>query len=515
MAVEKVVNITVNTKGTGTAIAQTEKLNNSLKKLDKTTGELKGGLKESGNAILENGGAMGLLNDATGGFAMTVKDAVEATGLFTKGTTIATTAQKIYTLVVGSTTGALKALRIALVSTGLGAIVVLLGLFISKMMESVDATEEQVRAQEALNRALDATNQLYKESISSLQDVTKERILRAKIAGKSEADLQKIEAEGEKERYQNYIDERDRLQTLLNDKNLTAENAEKINKQLAENQREYFKSVSDGRIKDLEEDLSAVDAKRQADADLKAKQLEEQRKFNEERLKLELEYQKSLQEGLNELQIATNEAEFEQRRLELENRQRQSDEIAKIAEREQVALEAQLAKERKDAEERKALEEAVANSKVDIAMRTIDLISEIVGKGSKVGKALAIAQATINGIQGVQNAFTTASASPITTLFPAYPFVQAGLAGAFALLQIKKIASTDPTGKSGGGSAGGGAGGASAPPAPSFNLVQGTGANQIAQGLAGQRQPIQAYVVSGAVSSAQQLDRNIVRDASL
>jgi len=514
MAVEKVVNITVNTKGTGTAIAQTEKLNNSLKKLDKTTGELKGGLKESGNAILENGGAMGLLNDATGGFAMTVKDAVEATGLFTKGTTIATTAQKIYTLVVGSTTGALKALRIALVSTGLGAIVVLLGLFISKMMESVDATEEQVRAQEALNRALDATNQLYKESISSLQDVTKERILRAKIAGKSEADLQKIEAEGEKERYQNYIAERDRLQTLLNDKNLTAENAEKINKQLAENQREYFKSVSDGRIKDLEEDLSAVDAKRQADADLKAKQLEEQRKFNEERLKLELEYQKSLQEGLNEFQIATNEAEFEQRRLELENRQRQSDEIAKIAEREQIALEAQLAKERKDAEERKALEEAVANSKVDIAMRTIDLISEIVGKGSKVGKALAIAQATINGIQGVQNAFTTASASPITTLFPAYPFVQAGLAGAFALLQIKKIASTDPTGKSGGGSAGGG-GGASAPPAPSFNLVQGTGANQIAQGLAGQRQPIQAYVVSGSVTNAQQLERNIIRDASI
>jgi len=514
MAIEKVVNITVNTKGTGTAIAQTEKLNTSLKKLDKTTGELKGGLKESGNAILENGGAMGLLNDATGGLAMTVKDAVEATGLFTKGTTIATTAQKLYTLVVGSTTGALKALRIALVSTGLGAIVVLLGLFISKMMESVDATEEQVRAQESLNRALDATNALYKESIQGVQDVTKERLIRAKIAGKSEADLQKIEAEGEKERYQNYLNERDRLQTLLNDKNLSAENAEKINKQLSENQREYFKSVSDGRIKDLEEDLSVVEAKRQADADLKAKQLEEQRKFNEERLKLELEYQKSLREGLNELQIATNEAEFEQRRLELENRQKQSDEIAKIAEREQIALEAQLAKERKDAEERKALEEAVANSKVDIAMRTIDLISEIVGKGSKVGKALAIAQATINGIQGVQNAFTTASASPITTLFPAYPFVQAGLAGAFALLQIKKIASTDPTGKSGGGSAGGG-GGASAPPAPSFNLVQGTGANQIAQGLAGQRQPIQAYVVSGSVTSAQQLERNIVRDASL
>jgi hypothetical protein len=188
MAVEKVVNITVNTKGGQQAIAQTEKLNQKFRQLNQTTGELKTGLKDSGNAILENGGAMGLLNDATGGVAMTIKDAVEATGLFTKGTTIATTAQKLYTVVVGSTTGALKALRIALVSTGLGAIVVLLGLFISKMMDSVDATEEQTRAQEALNKVLELTNQLYKNSIQDLQDVTKERLLRAKIAGNSESD---------------------------------------------------------------------------------------------------------------------------------------------------------------------------------------------------------------------------------------------------------------------------------------------------------------------------------------
>jgi len=515
MAVEKVVNITVNTKGTGTAIAQTEKLNNSLKKLDKTTGELKGGLKESGNAILDNGGAMGLLNDATGGFAMTVKDAVEATGLFTKGTTIATTAQKIYTLVVGSTTGALKALRIALVSTGLGAIVVLLGLFISKMMESTESTEDLEKAQANLNDELERSNDLYNEYAKSVDTATKAQVLLARTSGKSQSDIQKIEQDGIKRKRQLLLEENKLLEQTAYNEKATAEQRKKAVADIYANNKLYNDLGDELALNSLTFDAEIAEAKRQADADLKAKQLEEQRKFNEERLKLELEYQKSLQEGLNELQIATNEAEFEQRRLELENRQRQSDEIAKIAQREQVALEAQLAKERKDAEERKALEEAVANSKVDIAMRTIDLISEIVGKGSKVGKALAIAQATINGIQGVQNAFTTASASPITTLFPAYPFVQAGLAGAFALLQIKKIASTDPTGKSGGGSAGGGAGGASAPPAPSFNLVQGTGANQIAQGLAGQRQPIQAYVVSGSVTSAQQLDRNIVRDASL
>ena len=55
----------------------------------------------------------------------------------------------------------------------------------------------------------------------------------------------------------------------------------------------------------------------------------------------------------------------------------------------------------------------------------------------------------------------------------------------------------------------------SAPTPPSFNLVQGTGSNQIAQGLNNQQQPIQAYVVSSNVTTAQSLDRNIVAGASL
>jgi len=515
MAIEKVVNINITTKGTGTAIAQTDKLNASLKRLDKSTGDVKTGMKESGNAILENGGAMGLLNDATGGFAMTIKDAVESTALFSKGTTIATTAQKVYTLVVGTTTGALKALRIALVSTGLGAIVVLLGVFIAKMNESAEATEREKGATDALNASLSRMSDLYKDNLSSIEAVNKERVLRAKIAGKSEKDILAIEKESADERFRLFKEEDARIQREKLNRNLTAEQMAELNKQELANQREYYKSLNDEKVKDLENDLSIADAKRQADADLKAKLLENQRKANEEKLKLELEYQKSLQEGLNDFQIATNNAQFEQRRIDIENRQAQSDEIAKIAFNEQIIEDARLAKEKKDADDKIILDKAVGDAKVDIAMRTMDLISEIAGEGSKVGKALAIAQATISGIEGVQNAFTSAQKSPITAVLPAYPFIQAGLAGAFSLLQIKKIASTDPSGKSGAGGSSGGGGGVSAPSAPSFNLVAGTGSNQIAEGLAGQRQPIQAYVVSGAVTNAQQMQRNIVSDASL
>lgn len=51
-------------------------------------------LASNSNAVLENGGAMGLLNDLTGGYAMMVKDAVEASALFItkkKADTVATT----------------------------------------------------------------------------------------------------------------------------------------------------------------------------------------------------------------------------------------------------------------------------------------------------------------------------------------------------------------------------------------------------------------------------------------
>jgi hypothetical protein len=72
----------------------------------------------------------------------------------------------------------------------------------------------------------------------------------------------------------------------------------------------------------------------------------------------------------------------------------------------------------------------------------------------------------------------------------------------------------------GGGGAGGGgtipngqAGGANA---PQFNVVGATGVNQLAGAIAGKEQaPVQAYVVANNVTTAQSLDRNIIRSATL
>tara|TARA_R110002111_G_scaffold219870_2_gene282036 strand:- start:9560 stop:11461 length:1902 start_codon:yes stop_codon:yes gene_type:complete len=159
------------------------------------------------------------------------------------------------------------------------------------------------------------------------------------------------------------------------------------------------------------------------------------------------------------------------------------------------------------------LENKVGQAKESIANRTASLLIQLGGKAAKLGKAIALAQTIRKGIEGVQSAYTTAQKSPYTVAFPAYPLVQAGLAGAFSALQVKKILSTSDTGGGGGGLASGGGGGTSA---PSFNLVQGTPQNQLAQSLSGvSNRPVETFVVASNVTSAQSLNRNKLDEGSI
>ena len=64
------------------------------------------------------------------------------------------------------------------------------------------------------------------------------------------------------------------------------------------------------------------------------------------------------------------------------------------------------------------------------------------------------------------------------------------------------------------------AGGSSAPApsiqAPSFNVVGSSPINQLTEAIAGQTQePVKAFVVAGDVTSAQELERNRIRNAAL
>ena len=158
----------------------------------------------------------------------------------------------------------------------------------------------------------------------------------------------------------------------------------------------------------------------------------------------------------------------------------------------------------------------IADAKIamnfDIANQGLSILASAAGEGTQLAKAAAIAQATISGVQGVQNAFTAANANigATATTFGAYPVTMAALAGTFAAMNIAKIASGGKPGAGGGGGTGGGGTGAGASvPAPqmmsgSFEL---TGAAQ--------PEPIKAFVVTDEMTNSQNQLANIRRTATI
>jgi hypothetical protein len=205
----------------------------------------------------------------------------------------------------------------------------------------------------------------------------------------------------------------------------------------------------------------------------------------------------------DELETARDEAkELKQKEFDLKDAERVKKEDARI---------------KKSTDDEIALNEKVKNAKVGMAKNALSLIGEIAGKGSKIAKGVAIAQATISGVEGTINAFKTASASPITTVFPGYPFVQAGLAAGFAAVNIASIKSTDPSkGGGGGGVKAPSGGGSAASLPPSFNVVGASETSALGDAVASQtNEPVQAYVVSNDVTTAQSLENNIVEGATI
>jgi len=268
------------------------------------------------------------------------------------------------------------------------------------------------------------------------------------------------------------------------------------------------------RLIELEELLVSETEKQQLKLDIEQNFKDQKKIIDDEAKILEEEEKAALLEKVNEDEILKLEKQKEKDLAELERLKGTEEEKNKI-----IAFYAKKIKkvEDKEAKEKKERDEAVGKAKIAIAMRSMALIGEIAGKGSAIGKAMAVGQATISGIEGVQNAFTTANKSPITAGFPAYPYIQASLAGVFSALQIRKILSTKADGKGATPSpivSGGGAPQVAPPLPPSFNTVGTSGTNQLADAIGGQA-PARAYVVSGDITTAQGLERNTIEGATI
>jgi hypothetical protein len=183
------------------------------------------------------------------------------------------------------------------------------------------------------------------------------------------------------------------------------------------------------------------------------------------------------------------------------------------------------AKEKKDADDLAAQTEADRITKLnDLRVQSVtdtlttigNLTTLFAGKSEKAQKRAFNIQKAVNIAQAIMDTYKAANVA-LASAPPPYNFIAMAAAITTGLVNVKSIMAQkfEGSGSAGGGTGGtvsSGGGGTSTTMTPQFNVVGNSGLNQLAQ-VAGQ--PVQAYVVSGQITTAQSLDRNKIENATL
>ena len=312
--------------------------------------------------------------------------------------------------------------------------------------------------------------------------------------------------------------------------------------------------------------LATIDANkkknREKDAkDRKAKddkELKEIERKNKEKLRLEEEYQNRLKNLKDRIREAEANTQEEQRVLQMEKLKEEnlalmaealangllSEELVTSLRQREKDLQAEFSQEDADFDQeikdkkQKELDEEQARIKAQEEYKEkeyregYDNLQTIVSAGGKkmekVGKALAIADVVRSSVKSVSETISNtgianakaAAASPTTFGMPfvAINTAKAALSiGSTVAGAAKSIQAIKGDAKSvGASSAPSGGGGGSAPAPPSFNVVGASETSVLADTVAGQtNEPVQAYVVSNDITTAQSLENNIVEGATI
>jgi hypothetical protein len=368
----------------------------------------------------------------------------------------------------------------------------------------VDRAKANKERAELLNKAIEKTTFTLKERIGFLQE-----------AGKLEDEITAKEIKGAQLRLDAKIAENalggSTKDDLVEEANLRAN---LINLETAKLSK--AKEVT-GQIIALEAEAAAASLAIKADKKLKDDEAQAAEDLKASELK-------TLQEEIRNAEAVTAD---EKRALEIEKVTEHYDKLIEEAKRLGLATEG-LARgkanalkkfDKEVAENEISWSEMTAEQKGKIAKDGFNNLATILGEETAAGKAAAIASATISTFQSAQSSYNSLSGIPI--IGPALGFAAAGAAVVSGFKQVKAITATKvPSigGKaapsSGGGSPSAPAGGSSSP--PKFNIVGSSGTNQLADAIGSQeKKPVKAFVVAGDVSTAQEMDRNVISDASI
>ena len=393
---------------------------------------------------------------------------------------------------------------------------------------AISEAETRIAALDKTEAALEKEMEALKASGAVTEDVTaKNKEIAEKAAAAAEKRAAAIKANAEKraaEREEARVKEAEAIK--LHNENLTnfydaieterqskiTNDKEKEEQELA-NKYEKLYELADkaGKsTKDLQEqqakDNQAITKKYN---DLEKVEKDEKDKLEKERLAKDKAYLEELTLSESELRIAKLTSQYEADQILYKDNK----EILK-------ALDKKYAKDKEVLEEQDVVRQKTNNEKkIQMAMDGLSIINDLfqmnAGKSEKDARRAFKAQKAFNLASALTNTYLAVTSALATKveLFPGQRFIEAGLAGAAGAVQVAKIAKTQFEGgaSSGAGSVGGGSG-APTMSAPQFNVVGQSGVNQLASL---NQQPVQAYVVSGQVTSQQALDRNRLANATL
>lgn len=508
-----------------------------------------------------------------------LKTSINTSTLFTKANTAATGAaaivQKLFTGSVTTTTVGFKLLRGAIIATGIGALIVAVGLVVAnfdkfkKVLSNIgwltavgDAISDIVNSVTDFlgftsdsERVLDKQKQVAEKSLKQNESYLKKNEHKLSESRKREIELNNehfqriVDGEMTKEESLKILREKadidkQKAQKEANEKAIEAqkeanEKAKEAQKKADEKQAELVKSRFENENNFIAEQLKneqlTIDEKRNIVlasqelskedrqkflTDLQNQEIDKEKEHNQKITDLNKKFDDEKAQRLADTAVKKEELDYANQVKEIEllaktELEKQTlmeklngEHLVRMGIAKKTDREKELDEDKKAKDKKKLYAETLAQQQTDFANNVFAIGAGLAKKGSKVAKGVAIAQATMNTYTGVTKALAeTTDPTPSQTL----RFANAAAVGIMGAINIAKIASSR---EDGGTSGGMGSGGGSAPQAPSFNLVQGTGRNQIAEELSKQA-PVKAFVVARDMSTGQEMDRNIIKSASL
>ena len=413
--------------------------------------------------------------------------------------------KQLKAVVIDVGTKAFGSLRAGIISTGIGALVIGLGLLIANF----DAVKKYIlNLIPGLGKVADFIGNLVNK-ITDFVGVTSEA---GRATAKLIKDNEKAIKDGERfldlnaDKYDEYTQRKIKANLEFKKKQNEFLNDEALS------ESEKIKFVQQARDKANREilDSDADRVAKQNEANQKA--YEEQQKILKERrdaeLKAEEDYQKQNQANaeMRKADLAKGQEEIDKANADNKEQQAKDDAdlLDRLGERGTATIkiaEATIETNQNIAQSKIALtdlEKQKTAEQTSMALQSLDILSGMVDKNSIAGKAIAVAQSIINTYQGASKAIAQGG-----TFGP----ILAGVTIAAGLLNVKKIISTKIPSAKGSGDVGGGGSvpsiSSAAPVQP--QIPQNATTNISAQSInALGNQAIKAYVVETDVTTNQQ-----------